>query len=381
MRDTTQDIPARKAAVKTIPDRRRQACVLMVRGQKNILALQALLVRFSESCGQAGTMQDLPYFLQKPGLLKRVPYLCLVSKRAVRSPGEMVPADLLGALFLLEYRILKLRTQAFATNDRSGRGALLALPQDRLNVAAAACEALLAGGANVVMLSFAGDEWSNPQSPRFRRLSSGRGKVMWSMRSRLQPAYLTLCPTLDETLATLGQKTRSNMRYYRRRAETLLGATFVPEVRANIDDLVRFNRDCMYPASKSTVRWRMSVHSSLSDPFLMGLTDAHGQWLSIVAGRRFGETSEVLWQMNHAAYPAHSLGTVMRSFCMEHELQVEGGTSHSMHHSFVQEEVLDVVVVRSRSQAVLRTLAARYVPRDNSLAEMLKSDTLEWHTA
>ena len=208
------------------------------------------------------------------------------------------------------------------------------------------------------------------------------------MRRRNCPGYLQLCSTMDETLATLGGKTRSNMRYYRRRAEKELGAAFVPQAEVTARNLLQFNRECMYAVSKATVLWRLYAQKALHDPFLMGLKDVSGRWLSILAGRRFGETSEILWQMNRDGYPMHSLGTAMRFFCMEHEvlrgaerLQVEGGTFHSMHHSFVQEEIVDLVVVRARSQRVLRKLVTRFIPPDNSLAEMLKSDGLEWHSA
>ena len=264
------------------------------------------------------------------------------------------------------------------------------MPQDRLGVASIVCEALLARGANVVMASFACDGLAQEASPQlhFRRLSAQRSTILWSLRRRQLPAYLQLCPTFDATLATLGNKTRSNMRYYRRRAEQMLGATFEPEIQITEQDLVRFNQQCMYPSSPSTVKWRLRVHTAMHDPFLMGMKDSSGEWLSILAGRRFGDTSEILWQLNRDGYAAHSLGTAMRSYCMEHELlrgakrlQVEGGTFHSMHHSFVEEEVIDLVVVRSRSRRILRSLVTRYIPPDNSLAEMLKSDTLEWHAA
>ena len=108
----------------------------------------------------------------------------------------------------------------------------------------------------------------------------------------------------------------------------------------------------------------------------------------MLAGRRFGETSEILWQMNRAGYAAHSLGTVMRSYCIEHEvergarrLQVEGGTFHSMSHSFQREEIIDLVVMPSRSRRLIHRLAQFFVRGDNRLARMLKSDTIEWHEA
>ena len=367
------------------------SCIYVVKGERAILALQPLLIQFSERCGQPGTMQDLPYFLQKPGLLKRVPYLYLVATRAGMQPAELQPQDLIGSLLLLEYHILKVGTRSFATNDRSGRGSLLAAPQDRLCVAARVCETLLASGAAIAMLSFLADPESDgePESLDFKQApGQRRGGIHWAMQRRCLPAYLELKPTLDATLAGLGQKTRSNMRYYRRRAERELACTPVPQVEASTRELLEFNLECMYPVDTATLRWRLKVLHALHDCFLMGMKDGEGRWLSVLAGRRFGGTSEILWQMNRAGYPAQSFSTVMRSYCIEHELQrgarrlqVEGGTFHSMHHSFVQEEIVDLVVMRSRSRRLIHRLARYFVRGDNRLAEMLKSETLHWHAA
>ena len=247
----------------------------------------------------------------------------------------------------------------------------------------------MADGAVIAMLSFLGDPSQDAPhgQPDFQLLSGSRkGAMQWAMQRRSLPAYLQLQATLDETLAGMGQKTRSNMRYYRRRAERDLGCTPVWHVDAPDSELMRFNRECMYPVDSSTVRWRLKVAHALNDGFIMGMKDTEGRWLSILAGRRFGETSEILWQMNRAGYATQSLGTVMRSYCIEHEvqrgakrLQVEGGTFHSMHHSFVLAEVVDLVVMRSRSRRLIQQLAQYFVRGDNHLAEMLKSESLHWH--
>lgn len=365
------------------------APVYIVRGERAILALQPLLIQFGDLCGQPGIMQDLPYFLQKPGLLKRVPYLYLVARRAGVAPAELQPGDLIGSLLLLEYKVLKIGTRAYATNDRSGRGTLLAAPQDRLGVATRVCETVLASGGAIALLSFLCKSTDGPacDEPDFRPLSGRReGSLQWAIQRRSLPAYLRMQPTYDGTLASLGHKTRSNMRYYRRRAEKELGCTLVPSVDASINELVRFNLDCMYPVDPATVRWRLQVLHALHDSFLMGMKDGKGRWLSVLAGRRFGETSEILWQMNRGGYPSQSLGTVMRSYCMEQEinrgakrLQVEGGTFHSMHHSFTHEEVVDLVVARAQSLNLMRRLARYFVRKDNRLAEMLKNEDLQWH--
>ena len=361
------------------------ATVHVVRGERAILRLQGLLIALSETCGMpSGTLLDLPYFLQKPGLLRRVPYLVLVSRRSNTRPEALRPEDLLGSVLLMEYRFLGVGLQAFATNDRSGSGTLLALPEDRMSVAAAACELLVSRGAKVVMLSFAGKTGSAYQAS-FQRFSNPLLGLHWAVRTRCAPAYLQLCETFDATLAELGQKTRSNMRYYRRKAERELGCTFVAEVCASDEELLRFNQQCMYAVDEQTLRWRLKMLKTLAQPYLMGMQDREGRWLSILAGRRFSGTSEILWQMNRDGYPDHSFSTVLRSYCMEHEiahggkrLQVEGGTFHSMHHSFQTEEIADLVVIRPAAKRLSQMLANRYVPPDNTLADMLKSNTLLW---
>ena len=359
--------------------------VHLLRGERAILALQGLLIRFSERCcAQSGTLLDLPYFLQKPGLLKRVPYLILVSRRSGVPCDALQPADLVGSVLLLEYRLLGLGTQAFASNDRSGSGTLLAMPEDRMSVGAAACELLISRGASVVMLSFAGAPGAQYQ-PSFQRFSDPLLGLQWAVRSRCAPSYLQLRETLDATLGQLGQKTRSNMRYYRRKAEKELGCYPVAEVVADDEELLRFNTECMYPVDAATLRWRLKALRRLTHPYLMGMKDREGRWLSILAGRRFGDTSEILWQLNRDGYSNQSFSTVMRSYCIEqelacgaHRLQVEGGTFHSMNHSFVREEILDMVVIRPLAKRVLQSVVTRYVPADNSLADMLKSNDLVW---
>ena len=80
--------------------------VHLVCGTEPILRMRSMLLEFSERCGQPGSMEDLSYFLSKPGLLKRVPYLFLLVKRQDLRPEELVVDDLLGALILYEFRVL-----------------------------------------------------------------------------------------------------------------------------------------------------------------------------------------------------------------------------------------------------------------------------------
>jgi hypothetical protein len=118
----------------------------------------------------------------------------------------------------------------------------------------------------------------------------------------------------------------------------------------------------------------------------MGMKDGAGRWLSLLGGRRYLDRSEILWQMNRDGLKEYSLGTVMRCYFLEHEvargsrrLYAEGGTPHSMSHSFVQENVTDLIVRRNTLAAkAMQLLARRYIPPDNELSRMLLSPTMEW---
>ncbi len=59
------------------------ATIHIVRGCDSILRLQGVLADLSVRCGQPGVMDDVGYFLSKPGTLRRVPHLLLFSKAAV----------------------------------------------------------------------------------------------------------------------------------------------------------------------------------------------------------------------------------------------------------------------------------------------------------
>ena len=59
------------------------ATIHIVRGSDSILRLQRVLADLSVRCGQPGVMDDVGYFLSKPGTLRRVPHLLLFSKAPV----------------------------------------------------------------------------------------------------------------------------------------------------------------------------------------------------------------------------------------------------------------------------------------------------------
>ena len=356
-----------------------QPHVQIVSGTKAILGLSELLLRFADRCGQAGAMEDMTYFLSKPGFLKRIPRLMLIAKSS-----ELTPDSLLGALLLFEYRVAGRGTGLYTTNDRSGRNTLVTPAPLRLQIAHVATQALLDRGAHVAMITFR--EEKDEAAPAAIDLPATRA-CRWATRTRDIAEYLPLERSFDATLARIGQRTRSNMRYYRRRAEKELGCRFIPFVEITKADFLVFNRQCMFAVSDPVAAWRYDSLQELAQPLLMGMCDREGRWLSLLGARRFRAGSELLWQMNRDAMPLYSLSLVMRSYVIEHEIAagserfyIEGGTSHPIRHSFTTESLTDLAVMRSSPMAfAARKLARHVIPSDNELARMISATDLVWH--
>jgi hypothetical protein len=369
-----------------------QATVHVVKGHAKVLPLAGFLREFGERCGQPGAMQDLGFFLSKPGAMARMPYLVLVSRGRQFDADDPKLEEMLGALLIFEYRAMGKATGGFATNDRSGRSTLLALPGLEQQMVALAVRTLLKCKARVILVSYRNESQVGGAALRALdqpplQVEQGYPSVArWATRERIIPGYLSLETTFDATLAKIGQRTRSNLRYYRRRAEKQLGCEFFPELRITREELLEFNEQCMYAVPASVAGWRYDSLKELSVPLLMGLKDGQGRWLSMLGGRRYGGRSEILWQQNRDGYAVDSLSTVMRSYFIEHEiaqgstrLYIEGGTPQPIRFSFVEERLIDLAVVRrSPLGQMMARLARYYISPDNELANMLDAQDLIW---
>jgi hypothetical protein len=367
-----------------------QPVVHFVTGHDEVVRLSPQLAEFSVRCGRSGGMRDIAYFLSKPGVLPRIPHLLLVSRTStldLRSPNL---DDLLGVLLIFEQRVSRFGAGAFATNDRSGRSTLIAMPSHRSQVATLASRALLDRGAHLILMSFPAGEVpeSSPGSdlPLLTVPFHGKSVARWALRERTVPSYLPLAATFDATLAKMGQRTRSNLRYYRRRAESRLGCMFLPQVEVSREEFLAFNLECMYAKPPEVAGWRYDSLHDLSDAIFMGVRHGDGRWLSMLGGRRYDGRSEILWQLNREGFAVDSLGTVMRSYFIEHEiahgshrLYVEGGTPQPIKFSFVKENLIDFVVVRRTLVAkMMWAIAQRYVSPENELLHVLGAKDLEW---
>lgn len=361
--------------------------VRLVRGREAVKATQGMLVELSRRTGQSGAMDWLDFFITSPDSLEKMPYVLLVGGRFDRRSsqddfahvGAVRADDVLGAVLIYEYQFAGLGTKVFSTDDFSGVRTVIAPEEDRLEVAHAAAGMLMRMGALTVLISADAGLGS-----RVRWASTNPGPYRATMRTRVVPRYLPLQRTLNQTLATLGDDTRRNFRRYRRRATAELGAEFVPRVEMGRTEFMEFNRNSTNPVSEAVTEWRYTLLERTrqsNGTLFSGMRDSNGRWLSLIGGRRHGDTTEIDWQMNLAGLPRQSLCTVMRSYLMEHEiargttkLVLQGGTPHPMRFSFANAETTDLLVVKRWSPRVwvLRKFSRWIFPEKNFLGAALR---------
>jgi len=365
-----------------------------------VLAAQPMLLELARRCGQPGSADNLEYFLSWAAALRKTPYLVLIAADPSASDEEtnMAVDGMSGAVLLFEYRLLGWGMGVFRPEDPTGRRCVIAPPDQRASVTAQACRALLARGAQIVYTAFLHETPDPAIVPTLEAtlaafahgpdLCPSRDRYLWSVRQQETPNYLPLAATFDETLNRMSQKTRYNLRYYRRRAERDLGCSFEPEVRITLEDLLAFNRACSFPVPDDLVEWRHRILPSVGGGFLSGIRDGDGQWLALVCGRRNGEILEVDWQANRVDLPGQSLSVVARSCLIEHaiaqgctRMYMEGGTDHPIRRSFAEATVTEFTVMRRSLYArLIRRLAPRITPSWNRLAQIVSDPTVNWRS-
>jgi len=327
-------------------------------------------------------MDWLDMFLGSPTAVLKTPYLMLVGLRDRTQPERASADDVAGAVLLYEYRVAGKGVRVFSTDDVTGERTVIAPPEMRAEIAAAANQTLIERGAVLSMISFQGrlEEGWRPA----HRLG---GRSRMATRQRKVPRYLALGETLDDTLATLGNDTRRNFRRYRRRLESEIGIEFVPHVKISREAFLQMNRDSTNPVAEDISEWRYNALSSIARPVLCGIRDTNGRWLSLIGGRRRQGVLEIDWQLNRAGMERYSLSTSMRSFLIEHEtalgtrsLFFEGGTPHPMRHSFVECDAVDIIAARTNSSRgwILSQFSRHIFPEKNFLGGALRDPELTW---
>jgi hypothetical protein len=359
----------------------------LLRGRMEILRLGTVLKILSETCGQAGATDYLEYFLTASENLKKTPYLVLITSRSVADVDKVRATDLWGAVLVYEYRVFGIGLSLFTASDYNGNRAVIAPAKLRRQVSAAVCRYLMDRGAQVVLLNL------EPGSPDgcqvcFEGAMVGSTKRWWGTQKREVGGTIALHDTFDATLARMGKHTRRNMRYYRRKAEAELGCSFISDVRSMLSmaQLLELNYASTHPVPCPVLERRYQTTKSMDGFFSLGLRGPDGRWISLLGGRRHHGVTEVDWQMNRGGMAKHSVGTVMRSFLIEHEIAIgmqklsfEGGTPHSMRHSFLSEEAMDIVVMNRSLPVFLLLSMARWLrPEKNFLLQTLLSPAVKW---
>lgn len=295
--------------------------------------------------------------------------------------------DLRGAVLIYEYRLLGLGSNLFTTGDFNGSRAVIAPAALRRQVSAAICRYLMERGAQIVLLSLEPGSQESCQTC-FEDAMTGERKRWWTTRTREAGATLALQDTLDATLATLGKHTRRNLRYYRRKAEADLDYSFIHEAKSIVTmaQLRELNRASTHPVAQSVLDRRLRTLGSIEGFFCVGLRQPSGRWISLLAGRRHHGVTEIDWQMNRSGLAKYSVGTVVRSYLIEHEVAIgterlffEGGTPHTMRYSFLSQNAMDIVVMnRSVFVFLLRRCARWLRPERNFLLQTLLSPAVKW---
>jgi hypothetical protein len=373
--------------------------VTILEGRKTILAHAELLEQFAERCGQYGAMHWLGYFLGGRGALWKRPYVVLCLQPGADSRSLKLD-DLCGAALFYELNLLGIPTSVFSTDDWEGLRTIIAEAPLRHQIAALATEALMDRGAQVVLTTYATEAADKMRAGQLL----DRPGILWAENDRLvTKSRLTLCSSFDKTLAKFGKRTRTHLRYYRKRLQTEINCEFVPEAlgvlhEADFVSLCAASRDRL---SKVECKRRFRATRDLPGGFLMALRSPNGRLLSSIGGWRHGTTTVMHHQVNASGYDKHSLCTAMRSYFLEAEIERGArtlifyhGTNDTISHACEADITSDLIVRRtSKRAAILRKLTSFLIsPRHyveahyfggstTFLASVLTSDSLKWHSA
>jgi hypothetical protein len=356
------------------------AAIHIVRGRNAILRMHEMLVELSARCNQHGAMDHLEYFLSRPKFANKIP--CLILLCSVCPPTS--PDEIEGAILLYEYQVSGFGCRVFVADYHGGDRTVIAPAPLRAEIASLGCRALLSRGALAVQLTYQA-ELSAANEP-FVPAANGNPRWWRASSVRAMHGYVPLEDTYDATLATFGKHTRRNLRASRRYAEAKVGYTFVADPVISKKEFMAFNRVSAYPVSDELAAWRHDAMKLLPECLFLGIRDNSGQWLSLIGGRRHQYGTFVEWQMNRADMTAFSLGTLMRSHLLEHEVErgskrlyLVGGTSHSMKFAFGMEHFVDLITLRRALPAfLLRRFARPLMLEETFLVQAIADPKLKW---
>jgi hypothetical protein len=282
--------------------------VLVLRGRQAIMGVGPEITELLECTGQGDNpLLRLDFFLGRVSLFPGNQPVVLL----VRSAGCLE-----GAVFLCEKTFCGIPTGYLRGFDHlTGESSVIAHEEVRVSILQVAIHQLFVKtGVRVA--------WATVRQGAAKPAATSQHPGV-ETGSISREYRLKLRDTFDATLSHFGPHTRRNLRYYRRRAEKELKASFHPELTiAESDEALQQLSKCSFqPFPISLAEWRKMDGLLRTQPgnFAMGLR-ANGEWISYLSGMRKGKLTYVFIQMNHNGFARYSLSTVMRSHFFEHEI-------------------------------------------------------------
>jgi hypothetical protein len=286
--------------------------VQILRGARAVRGAAAEIAELRERTGQSDNpLLRLDFFLDRVSLFPGNQPVVLLVRSA---------ECLAGAVYLYEKTFCRIPTGYLRGFDHlSGESSVIAHEQLRPALLQIAIQQLL-------LKTSARVAWATVCQGAAKSIASGQQElnhVRVQVSSICREHRLKLGDTFDATLSRFGSHTRRNLRYYRRRAEKELNASFNPELTlAESDEALRHLREPSFqPYPISLTEWRKmdGLLRTQRGYFAMGLC-ANGKWISYLVGMRKGKHTYLLIQMNHDGFARYSLSTVLRSYFLEYEI-------------------------------------------------------------
>ena len=332
-------------------------------------------------------MNWLSHFISVSSFNRKKPYLVLMVRNGVK-PSPLNVDDVHAAIFLFEYTMMGLPTGAFCADDWAGFRTVIAPEPERAAMAAAAADAMLDHGAQIVLVAY-----GHPVGAADRHAPSSHHALRWAWSTQPVAMELPLETTMQATLAKLGRSTRYNLGYYRRRLAKEMPCEFIADARGMLreDEMQAINAGSLNPVTETDFRRQYKSSCELHGGFLLGLRTADGTWVSLVGGWRQAGTTVHYWQMNKAGHEKLSIGKAMLSYFLEHEVNLgthkliyNGGTPNPIRFSFTPHEVTYLVAerksLRGRALNNLMRLANSLRGLNSLLAQTVCSEGLVWHS-
>jgi Acetyltransferase (GNAT) domain len=286
--------------------------VQVLRGHQAIMAVGPEVKELLERSDQGDNpLLHLDFFLGRVKLFPGNQPVVLLVRSANR---------LEGAVYLYEKTFCGIATGYLRAFDHlTGESSVIARQEVRVAILQAAIhQLLLKSGARVAWATArlgAAQPIATSQQD-VERLHLETGSISREYRLKLRD-------TFADTLSQFGPHTRRNLRYYRRRAEKELKASFHPQLTiAESDEALQQLSKCSFqPFPISLAEWRKMDGLLRTQPgyFAMGLR-ANGEWISYLSGMCKRRFTYVFIQMNHNGFARYSLSTVMRSHFFENEI-------------------------------------------------------------